>query len=208
MESSSAAVDNGHRHKPGWIRRLYDWVMRLAASPRAELWLALVSFAESSFFPAPPDLMLMPMCLTRRDRALRYAAICSAASVLGGLLGYAIGYSIAPVGRLLLTLMGHPDGQAAFQAWYDDWGLWVIMIKGLTPIPYKLVTIASGLAHFDLATFIAASVVTRSARFFLVASLIKLFGAPVQAFVEKRLTLVTTVVALLIVGGVLALKLL
>lgn len=204
--SSTPAAPTDAPTKLGPLRRLYDFVMRLAASPRAELWLALVSFAESSVFPAPPDLMLMPMCLTRRDRALRYAAICSAASVVGGLLGYWIGYSIAPVGRFLLSLMGHADGEAAFRAWFDQWGLWVIMIKGLTPIPYKLVTITSGLAHFDLKMFVLASVITRSARFFIVATLIKVFGAPVQEFVEKRLTLVTTIVAVFFVAGFLALK--
>jgi membrane protein YqaA with SNARE-associated domain len=189
--------------KPGWLRRLYDMVMRLAASPKAELWLALVSFAESSFFPAPPDLMLMPMCLARRDRALRYALVCTVASVLGGLLGYAIGYY---VGDGLLRLMGMAAKLEAFQSLYAEIGVWVILIKGLTPIPYKLVTIASGVAHFDLGVFVLASATTRAARFFAVAGLIKLFGAPVQAFVEKRLTLVTTGFAILVVLGILALK--
>jgi membrane protein YqaA with SNARE-associated domain len=189
--------------KPGWLRRLYDSVMRLSASPKAELWLALVSFAESSVFPAPPDLMLMPMSLARRDRALRYAVICSVASVLGALLGYAIGYYL---GDGLLRLMGMAAKLEAFQDLYAKVGVWVILIKGLTPIPYKLITIASGVAHFDLGVFVAASVATRSARFFLVAVLIKLFGAPVQAFVEKRLTLVTTGFAILVVLGILALK--
>lgn len=202
MDTSPAASADD-LPKPGGLRRLYDFVMRLAASPRAELWLALVSFAESSFFPAPPDLMLMPMCLARRDRALRYALVCTVASVLGGLLGYAIGRY---VGDGLLRLMGMGAKLDAFQALYAEVGVWVILIKGLTPIPYKLITIASGVARFDLWIFIAASVATRSARFFLVAILIKLFGAPVQAFVEKRLTLVTTCLALLVVAGFLALK--
>jgi membrane protein YqaA with SNARE-associated domain len=201
MDSSPATAHD--LHKPGWLRRLYDTVMRLAASPKAELWLALVSFAESSFFPAPPDLMLMPMCLARRDRALRYALICTVASVLGGLLGYAIGYYL---GDGLLRLMGMAAKLEAFQDLYAQVGVWVILIKGLTPIPYKLITIASGVAHFDLGVFVAASVATRSARFFLVALLIKLLGAPVQAFVEKRLTLVTTGFAILVVLGILALK--
>jgi membrane protein YqaA with SNARE-associated domain len=201
MDTSPTAVD--HSLKPGWLRRLYDFVMRLAASPRAELWLALVSFAESSFFPAPPDLMLLPMCLARRDRALRYALVCTLASVLGGLLGYAIGYYI---GDGLLRLMGMAAKLEAFQELYAKVGVWVILIKGLTPIPYKLITIASGVAHFHLGVFVAASALTRSARFFAVAILIKLFGAPVQAFVEKRLTLVTTVFAMLVVLGILAIK--
>lgn len=188
------------------LRRLYDSLMALAASPRAPLWLAVVSFAESSVFPAPPDLMLGPMVLAKPEHAWRNAAICTAASVAGGVLGYAIGYFLQPVGMWILTLTGHADGLAAFQKWFADWGLWVILIKGLTPIPYKLVTIASGLAQFSFPMFVAASVVTRGARFFLVAGLLKAFGPPIQAFVEKRLTLVTSVVAAIIVVGVLLLK--
>jgi membrane protein YqaA with SNARE-associated domain len=189
------------------LRRLYDRLMALAASRHAPLWLALVSFAESSFFPAPPDLMLGPMVLAKPEHAWRNAAICTLASVAGGVLGYAIGYFLQPLGLWMLTLTGHADGLATFQAWFADWGLWVILIKGLTPIPYKLVTIASGLAEFNFAVFMAASVLTRGCRFFLVAGLLKAFGPPIQAFVEKRLTLVTSVVAIVIVAGVVLLKL-
>jgi membrane protein YqaA with SNARE-associated domain len=188
------------------LRRLYDRLMALAASRNAPLWLALVSFAESSFFPAPPDLMLAPMVLARPDRAWRNAAICTAASVLGGVLGYAIGYFAAPLGQSLLTLLGQSNAIASFQAWYAKWGVWLILIKGLTPIPYKLVTITSGVAHFNFAVFIAASVATRGARFFLVAGLLKAYGPPIQAFVEKRLTLVTSLVAVAIVVLLVGLK--
>ena len=155
------------------LRRLYDWVMGLAASRHAPIALFAVSFAESSFFPIPPDVMLAPMVMARRERAYIYAAICTVASVLGGLLGYAIGYYLTPIGLWLLALLGHADGKAAFQAWYEQWGLWVILIKGLTPIPYKLVTITSGLAHFSLPVFIGASIATRGARFMLTAFLLK-----------------------------------
>src|SRR6478735_1472194 len=134
------------------LRRVYDWVMNLAGSRHAPVALFAVSFAESSFFPIPPDVMLAPMVLARPQRAFAYAGLCTLASVLGGCLGYAIGYFLEPVGLALLKLLGHPEGQAAFQAWFAEWGLWVILIKGLTPIPYKLVTIASGLAHFDFLT--------------------------------------------------------
>jgi membrane protein YqaA with SNARE-associated domain len=188
------------------LRRLYDRLMALAASRHAPLWLAAVSFAESSFFPAPPDLMLAPMVLAKPERAWRNAAICTAASVAGGMLGYAIGMFLEPLGRALMALTGHAEGLETFKAWFAEWGLWVILIKGLTPIPYKLVTIASGLAHFNFAMFVAASVVTRGCRFFLVAGLLKAFGAPIQAFVEKRLTLVTTIVAVVIVGAIVLLK--
>jgi membrane protein YqaA with SNARE-associated domain len=188
------------------LRRLYDRLMALAASRHAPLWLAAVAFAESSFFPAPPDLMLAPMVLARPDHAWRNAFICTAASVVGGMLGYAIGYFLGPLGQGLLSLLGQSNAMASFQAWYAEWGVWLILIKGLTPVPYKLVTIASGLAHFNFAVFIAASVATRGARFFLVALLLRLYGAPIQAFVEKRLTLVTTVIAVGIVAAVVGLK--
>ena len=181
------------------LRRLYDWTMRNAGGPHAPWLLAGVSFAEASFFPLPPDAMLAPMVLARPDRAYRYAAICTAASVAGGALGYAIGYYLEDVGRWLLALMGQHGGLEAFRTWYEHWGVWVILIKGLTPIPYKLVTIASGLAAFSFPVFMAASVVTRGARFFLVAALLKRFGPNVRELVERRLYWVTGGVALLLV---------
>jgi len=190
------------------LRRLYDRLMVLAASRQAPAWLALVSFAESSFFPAPPDLMLAPMVLARPEHAWRNAAICAVASVLGGIAGYAIGFFLDPVGRAILAFIGQAGALESFQAWYAQWGLWVILIKGLTPIPYKLVTIASGLAHFNFGMFILASAITRAARFFLVAALLKRFGPPIQGFVEERLTLVTSLVAVAIVGAIVLLKLL
>jgi len=190
------------------LRKTYDWVMGLAGSRHAPAGLFAVSFAESSFFPIPPDVMLAPMVLARPDRAYVYAALCTLASVIGGMLGYAIGFYLEPVGHALLAFMGHPDGQKAFEAWFADWGLWVILIKGVTPIPYKLVTIASGLAHFDLFTFAWASVVTRGARFFLTATLLKYFGPAIREEVERRLGLYTLIGILLLVGVVVALKVL
>ncbi|HEX6866891.1 MAG TPA: YqaA family protein [Caulobacteraceae bacterium] len=190
------------------LRRTYDWMMRLCASRHAPAGLFAVSFAESSFFPVPPDVMLAPMVLARPEKAWWYAFICTVASVLGGLLGYAIGYYLEPVGHWLLALMGHAEGPEVFQQWFAQWGLWVILIKGLTPIPYKLVTITSGLAHFSLPVFIAASIATRGARFFLVAFLLKQYGPPIREFVEKRLTLVTTVVAVVLIAIVVAWKVL
>lgn len=183
------------------LRRLYHKVMELAASRQAPAWLAVVSFAESSVFPIPPDVMLAPMVLARRDRAYLYAAICTLASVLGGILGYVIGYYLSPVGLALLRLLGHGEGLEAFRRWYGQWGLWVILIKGLTPIPYKLVTITSGLAKFSFPMFLAASVATRGARFFLAAALIKRYGPQVQALIEKRLYAIAgAALALLVVG--------
>ena len=189
------------------LRRLYDQVLLLSASRRAPLWLALVSFAESSFFPIPPDAQLVPMALARPERAWRLAAICTAASVLGGMLGYLIGYAFYDAVALPLVQFYHLEARAdAFVAGFQQYGLWIILIKGLTPIPYKIVTITSGLAHFDFAVFVAASVVTRGARFFLVAALIRYYGEPVRAFIERRLTLVTSLTAVGIVGGVVLLR--
>jgi membrane protein YqaA with SNARE-associated domain len=189
------------------LRALYDRVLALAAHRRAPAWLAAVSFAESSFFPIPPDAMLIPMCVARPDRAYRYALICTIASVIGGIAGYFIGYYLfdalaAPV----LAAYGYADALARFQGWYDHWGALVILIKGLTPIPYKIVTIASGAAHFNFAVFLAASIATRGARFFLLAFLLRRFGPPIRDFIERRLTLVTTGAAAAIVLGFVALK--
>ena len=189
------------------LRRFYNRVLRLAASPRAPLWLALVSFAESSFFPVPPDALLVPMALARPDRAWRLAAICTVASVLGGMLGYLIGYAFYDAVALPLIHFYHLEAKAdAFVAGFQQYGLWIILIKGLTPIPYKIVTITSGLAHYDFALFVAASAVTRGARFFIVAALLRRFGEPVREFIERRLTLVTSLTAAGIVGGVLLLR--
>lgn len=188
------------------FRKMYEWVMRLAASRHAPRSLAVISFAESSFFPIPPDVMLGPMVLANRDKAFVYAAICTVASVLGGMLGYAIGVWLEPVGQTILRLFGHPEGQAEFQAWFDKWGLGVILIKGLTPIPYKLVTITAGLARFDLFTFVWASIVTRGARFFIVAAILKYFGPAMLKEFERRLNLYSVLLLILIVGGIVALK--
>jgi membrane protein YqaA with SNARE-associated domain len=192
------------------LHRLYMRTLALAALPRAPWWLAAVAFAESSFFPIPPDALLVPMALARPDRAWRLAAICTVASVTGGALGDAIGYFVfdqvmrLPAAQVLFG----SDPLGTFQAWYAHWGLYVILIKGLTPIPYKLVTIASGAAVFDFWIFMAASIVTRGARFFAVAALLRAFGTPVREFIERRLTLVTSMVAAGVVGGFLMLRLL
>lgn len=188
------------------LRRTYAWVMRLSASRHAVPALAAVAFAESSFFPVPPDAMLVPMVLARPERGWTYAAVCTVGSVTGGLAGYAIGYFLGPLGHWLLAVMGHPDGELAFRAWFAQWGVWVILIKGLLPIPYKLVTIASGLAHFDLGIFIAASVATRGARFFLAAAILKRFGPGLLPIIERRLAMVTFGMLALIVGAIVAVR--
>ncbi len=190
------------------LRKLHAWVMTLAASRHAPWALAAVSFAESSFFPVPPDIMLAPMVAKQPRRAYLFALICTVASVLGGLLGYAIGVFLEPVALGILKAFGHPDGLQEFQAQFAKWGMMVILVKGLTPIPYKLVTIACGLARFDLFTFVWASIVTRGARFFLEATVLKFWGPAILAEVEKRLALYVALGVALLVGGFLAAKLL
>jgi membrane protein YqaA with SNARE-associated domain len=189
------------------LRDTYHRVLALAASPRAPWWLAVIAFAESSFFPIPPDVLLVPMALARPDRAWRLALICTIASVAGGALGYFIGYAVFDLlAKPVIEFYGYGARFAAFQAMYAEWGLWVILIKGLTPIPYKIVTIASGAAKFNFWVFMAASAATRGARFFIVATLLHFWGEQVRDFIERRLTLVTTGVAVGIVGGFVAFR--
>jgi membrane protein YqaA with SNARE-associated domain len=189
------------------LQRLYDRTMRLAAGPNALLALAVISFVESSVFPIPPDALMIPMVLAARDRAWRIAAVCTAASVAGGFLGYAIGYyAFETIGRSVLEFYGAMDKYQAVKATFDQWGAWFIIIKGMTPIPYKLVTIFSGAVHFDLLQFAISSLISRSLRFFLVAALLWQFGQPIRTFIEERLTLVTTAFVVALVGGFVALR--
>jgi membrane protein YqaA with SNARE-associated domain len=189
------------------IRRFYDWTMRQAASPRAMQALSIVAFLESSIFPIPPDAMIVPMVLARPHEAWRIAMVATVASVVGGFAGYLIGYALLEtVGQWIIGLYGLAERVAEYQAAYNRWGLWIILIKGLTPIPYKLVTIASGMAHFSLPIFILASILTRGLRFFLVAGLLRWYGSTIRDFIEARLTLVTTGFAALIVLGFLSIR--
>ena len=189
------------------LRRLYDRMIVIASGPNAIWALIAVAFAESSFFPLPPDILLIPMMLARPRDAWRLAAICMMASVVGGLLGYAIGYwGFDLIGRPILEFYHAMDKYDALKAGFDRWGVWIIILKGMTPIPYKLVTIASGVAHFDLVAFVGASIVSRSLRFFLLAALLWWFGPTVRDFIEKRLMLVTTAFAVCLVGGFLVIR--
>ena len=189
------------------LRSLYDWVIRLAGHPRAIPALGVISFLESSVFPIPPDVMLVPMVLANRAKAFTIAAVCTVCSVLGGLLGYAIGYYFfETLGEWVVRTYHMENGLAAFRAGFEKWGIWIILIKGLTPIPYKLVTIASGAAHFDLFTFVWASIVTRGIRFFVVAALLWKFGEPIRTFIEKRLTLLTWLFLIALIGGFVAFR--
>jgi len=189
------------------MRRIYEWMMRMAADKRAPWALELVSFIESSFFPIPPDVMLIPMVLSRREKAWWYATIATVASVLGGLLGYAIGYYFYDaVGLPILRFYGREHALDTFIEFVHTYGVPAVIIKGMTPIPFKVVTIAAGVAKMNLGAFIGASIVARAMRFYLVAALLYFFGDPIRAFIERRLTLVTTVFVVLLVGGFVAIR--
>ncbi|MCU0819440.1 MAG: DedA family protein [Beijerinckiaceae bacterium] len=189
------------------FKRLYDWTLSLAASRRAPQALAVVSFTESSFFPVPPDVMLVPMVMAKPEKAWNYALICTIASVLGALLGYAIGALLYDtLGAWLIRLYGYGDKMENFRQLYQEHGHWIILIKGLTPIPFKIVTIASGLAGYDLLMFVLLCLVTRAGRFYIVAGVLNRFGAPIRTLLEKNLTLVGVVTLVAIIGGFVAVK--
>jgi len=182
------------------LRKTYDWVMSLAARPQAAVALGLLSFAEGLFFPIPPDVLLMPVVLGRREWAMRYAGITLVCSILGGCCGYAVGHFLQPVGRWILSLTGGSYDE--FATWYSHWGAILIAV----PIPYKLTAIASGMMNLDLVTFLAVSVLVRGLRFGGEALLLKIYGEPIRGFVEKRLALVASAAAVAIVGLVVLLK--
>lgn len=189
------------------FKRLYDWTISLAGSQRAPQALAVVSFTESSFFPVPPDVMLVPMVMAKPERAWNYAFICTVASVLGALLGYAIGALLYDtLGAWLIRLYGYGDRMDTFRQLYQEHGHWIILIKGLTPIPFKIVTIASGLAGYDLVWFVLLCLVTRAGRFYLVAGVLNRFGGPIRAFIETNLTAVGLASVAAIVLGFVAVK--
>ncbi|MBL0406189.1 DedA family protein [Microvirga aerilata] len=189
------------------LRRLYDWTLSLAARRSAPYALAAVSFSESSFFPVPPDVMLVPMMLARPDKAWFYATICTISSVIGGILGYMIGLVLYDsIGAWLFGLYGLTEGAETFRHAYAEYGHWVILLKGLTPIPYKLVTITSGFANYHLGWFIVLSILTRGARFFLVALLMSQFGPRIKSIIDNNFNVVATVAIVAIVGGFVAFR--
>ena len=193
----------------GWLRGLYDWSMAQAERPYALWTLALISFVESSVFPIPPDVLLIPMVLAAPTRAWLIAGVCTLASVLGDLAGYAIGALLfEALGQPILALYGYLERFIEFQAWYNAWGAWIVFFAGLTPFPYKVVTIASGVTGLDLGTFTVASVLARGLRFFAVAALLWWFGPPIRRFIERNLGWLTVVFFVLLFGGFLVLKLL
>ncbi|MDH3740912.1 MAG: DedA family protein [Hyphomicrobiales bacterium] len=189
------------------LRRLYDWVMGLAAHRNATWVLAAVAFIESSVFPIPPDAMLIPMALADRRKAWLYAMVATVASVLGGIIGYLIGYFLYDtVGQAILEFYGKMDKFESFTAKYNEYGAAIVFFAGLTPFPYKVITIASGVTKMAVPVFIAASVVSRGLRFFLVCGLLYWFGPPIKDFIEKYLGWLTLIFGILLVGGFIAIR--
>ena len=189
------------------LRRLYDWVLKLAEHRFAPSALFGVSFAESSFFPIPPDLMLIPMILAERLKAWRFALICTIGSVLGGIFGYFIGaLFLEIIGAPIIAFYGLEEKMQTLSSHFQEHGVWIVLLAGFTPIPYKVFTIASGVAGLSLPAFVLASLVGRGARFFLVAGLLYFFGPTIRDFIERYLGLVTLVGGILLVGGFFALK--
>ena len=189
------------------IRRLYDWTLRIAAHRHARVGLFGLAFAESSVFPLPPDLVLIPMCIAERQKAFLYAGICTLGSVLGGICAYFIGLLLYDtIGVRILEFYGYQEQFNNFQGLYNEWGAWIVLAGGFTPIPYKLITIASGVTQMNLGAFILFSVIGRASRFFLVAALLWKFGAPIKDFIEKYMGWLTIIFFVLLIGGFVVIK--
>lgn len=185
------------------LRRLYDWTIRQASSDHALWILAAVSFVESSVFPIPPDVLMIPMILARPDRAFLIAGVALVTSVLGGLLGYAIGaFAFDTIGQPILTSLGKAEAMEAFNGRFADLGFWPVLVAGLTPFPYKVITIMSGWTGLPLGTFVVTSIIARGLRFFIVAGLLWKYGDPIREFIERRLGLMFVVFCILLIGGV------
>lgn len=191
------------------IRRLYDWTIAMAEHPRALWVLAAIAFIESSVFPIPPDVLMIPMILARPSRAWLIAGVAMLASVLGGMLGYAIGaLAFEQLGQPILQSLGKADAMSEFNTRFNDFGFWAVLMAGITPFPYKVITIMSGWTGMPLATFVATSILARGLRFFVVAALLWRFGAPIRDFVERRLGLMFVLFFLCLIGGFLLVRVL
>ncbi len=191
----------------GMIRRAYEWMMRLAAHHNATWALAVVAFVESSVFPIPPDALLIPMGLARRGRVWWLATVCTIASVLGGIAGYAIGYFLYDtLGQAIIEFYGMSEKFGKFTGWYNENGAAIVLFAGITPFPYKVITIASGVTKLDFAIFMIASVAARGARFFLLAGLLYWFGPAAREILEKYLGWITLLLGVLLVGGFVAMR--
>lgn len=189
------------------IKALYDWTIRMADHPQAIWVLAFVAFIESSVFPIPPDILMIPMILARPSKAWLIASVCLVSSVLGGLLGYGIGmFAYESIGQPVLASMGKADAMAEFSTRFNDFGFWAVLTAGITPFPYKVITIMSGWTGMPIGTFIVSSILARGLRFFIVAALLWKFGAPIRDFIEKRLGLMFTLFVIVLFAGFFAVR--
>lgn len=190
-------------------RRIYDYTLNLAARQNALTWLFIIAFIESSFFPIPPDIMIIPMVLATPKDAYKIAGVATLASVLGGWFGYFIGvYGFELIARPLLEFYGYMQQFGEFENYYHEYGAWIVFGAGLTPFPYKIVTIASGVVRLDMVVFTIASIIARGMRFYFIAWLLKRYGDPMKVFIEKNLNLLSILFMLLLIGGFAAIKLL
>jgi membrane protein YqaA with SNARE-associated domain len=206
--SAAGSVSDGSAVRRSWLRRLYDWVLHWAETPYGVPALAILAVAESSFFPVPPDILLIALAISIPRRALRYALICTVASVVGGMLGYAIGsYGYELIGQRIVSFYHGEAVMEKVRVWYDAYGFFGVLIAAVTPIPYKVFTIASGVFDFDFSTFLAASVLGRGLRFFAVAGLIYAFGAPIKSFIDRYFNKLAILFVILLVGGFIVIKL-
>lgn len=189
------------------FRRLYNWVLHWANTPYGTWALFLLAFAESSFFPIPPDPLLIALAVARPRKALTFALVCSVGSVLGGCVGYLIGWQfMAAIGDRIVTLYGLSEKVSYIEALYNQYDAWAVAIAGFTPIPYKVFTIAAGAFKINFPVFVIASILSRSARFFIVGGLIRLYGETIQAFVEKYFDILAITFTVLLIGGFVAIK--
>lgn len=188
-------------------KKIYDTTLNLASKKNALIWLFAISFIESSFFPIPPDIMIIPMVLATPKQAYKIASVATVASVLGGYFGYFIGvYGFELIARPLLEFYGYMDGFIKFENYYNEYGAWIVFGAGITPFPYKIITIASGAVHLNLIVFTIASILARGIRFYLIAWLLKRFGEPMKGFIEKNLNLLSIIFLLLLIGGFAVIK--
>jgi membrane protein YqaA with SNARE-associated domain len=192
-----------------YLRKLYDWTLFKSQHPKASLFLGFVSFVESSFFPIPPDIILIPMIIAKRSRAFFYAFVCTASSVLGGIFGYLIGsYLFSSIGVIIITYYGLNDQFVTFENYYLKYGIWIVLGAGFTPFPFKFITIASGVVGLNIFLFIIVSILSRGLRFYLIALLLKLFGRVIENLINKYFNFLTLLFFILFIGSIVMLKIL
>ena len=192
-----------------YLRKLYDWTLKKAKHPKAYWFLSLISFIESSFFPIPPDIILIPMIIANRTRAFLYAFICTISSVMGGIFGYLIGfYLLNSIGSLIIDYYGLTNQFVLFENYYNKYGIWIILGAGFTPFPFKFITIASGVFGLNIILFIAVSFLARGLRFYLIAILLKIFGGFIESLINKYFNILATIFFILLIGSIMLLKIL